>query len=156
MRKLLLIGLLFAGACKSRTVEIPATAPSPSASVPASVNAPGAGSPRLAVDAFLKAVRAQDLQALSAIWGNKEGPVRSSKTMTREEVEQREIVLIRCFRNESLRVLSESPAADSERLLEVELVQGTSRSVSKFFTAKGGDRWYVRSADMDPKRCSTK
>lgn len=155
MRKLLLIGLLFAGACKTRTTEMPATLPSPSPA-PASASAPGAGSPRLAVDAFLKAVRAQDLQALSAIWGNKDGPVRSSKTMTREEVEQREIYLIKCLRHDSQRVLGDSPAAGGERVLQVELMQGTTRSVMDFFTVQGGDRWYVRSANLDPKRCSAK
>ncbi len=155
MRKLLLIGLLFAGACKTRTVEIPSTAPSP-VSTPAGSSAPGASSPRLAVDGFLKAVREQDLQALSNIWGNKDGPVRSSKTMSREEVEQREIYLIKCLRHDTHRVLGDSPIAGGERLLQVELTQGTTRSVMDFFTAQGDGRWYVRSANLDPKRCSAK
>jgi hypothetical protein len=158
VKKLLLMSLLFAGACRSRTTETPSTAPVPAATSSAMPGSsiPGASTPRFAVDAFLSAVKAQDLQALDRIWGNKDGPVRNSKTMTRQEVEQREIVLIRCFRHDSHRILSESPAADAERMLEVELVQGTSRSITKFFTTKSGDRWYVRSADMDPKRCSAK
>ncbi|MEO7456381.1 MAG: hypothetical protein ABIY52_08970 [Gemmatimonadaceae bacterium] len=156
MKKLILIGLLFAGACRSHTVETPAPAPSPGRSAATGSNQPGADSPRLAVDAFLRAVRDKDLQALSSVWGNKDGPVRSSKTMTRDEVEQREIYLIRCLRNDSHRVLGDSPAAGGERVLQVELTSGTSRSTMDFFTAQGGDRWYVRSANIDQKRCAAK
>ncbi len=113
MRKLLLIGLLFAGACQSRTSEVPVTVPTPvSVAEPAG---PGAASPRLAVDGFLASVRSGDLQAMSGIWGDKNGPVRDSKIFSRQEMEQREIYLIRCFKHDSFRVLGESPAADGER-----------------------------------------
>lgn len=150
MRKLLLIGLLFAGACKTRTIEVPA--PSPVTAVPA------AAGPRPALDAFLSAIRAQDLQALANAWGDKNGPVRDTKVFSREEMEQRELILIRCFKHDRARVLNESPAADNERTFQVELVRGTVTRVTDFFTAKGPDRWYVRSANMDPVKdlCSTK
>ena len=150
MRKLLLIGLLFAGACQTRTVEVPAPAPVAAA--------PVAAGPRPALDAFLSAIRAQDLQALATAWGDKNGPVRDAKVIPREEMEQRELILIRCFKHDRARVLSESPAADNERVFQVELVRGTVTRVTDFFTAKGPDRWYVRSADMAPVKdlCSTK
>ena len=67
MRKLLLMTLLLASACKSHTVEMPANAPSPAMS--AGTSAAGAASPRLALETFLAAVRAQDLQAMSSVWG---------------------------------------------------------------------------------------
>lgn len=156
MRKLLLIGLLFAGACQSRTSEVPVTVPTPvSVAEPAG---PGAASPRLAVDGFLASVRSGDLQAMSGIWGDKNGPVRDSKIFSRQEMEQREIYLIRCFKHDSFRVLGESPAADGERVFQVELRRGTLTRVTDFFTAKGGDRWYMRYANPDPIRefCSAK
>lgn len=148
MKKLLLIGLLFAGACQTRTVELPAPAP---------VSAPAAG-PRPALDAFLAAIRAQDLQALATAWGDKNGPVRDSKLFAREELEQRELILIRCFKHDRARVVGESPAADGERAFQVELVRGTVTRVTDFFTVKGPDRWYVRSGNMDAVKelCSTK
>ena len=148
MKKLLLIGLLFAGACQTRTVELPAPAP---------VSAPVAG-PRPALDAFLAAIRAQDLQALATAWGDKNGPVRDSKLFAREEMEQRELILIRCFKHDRARVVGESPAADGERAFQVELVRGTVTRVTDFFTVKGPDRWYVRSGNMDAVKelCSTK
>ena len=150
MRTLLLIGLLFAGACTSRTIEVPAPAPVSAA--------PIAAGPRPALDAFLSAIRGQDLQALSIAWGDKNGPVRDTKVFSREEMEQRELILIRCFKHDRFRVLNEAPAADGERVFQVELVRGTVTRVTDFFTAKAPDRWYVRSANMEQVKdlCSTK
>jgi hypothetical protein len=155
VRKLLLIGLLFAGACKSRTTEVPVTAPSPT---PAGTSAAGAASPRLAVDAFLAAVRGQDLQAMSNVWGDKNGPVRDAKVMSREDMEQRELYLIRCLKHDSFRVIGDTPAVDSERLLRVELVRGTVVRATDFSTARGGDRWYVRTFALEPVKdlCTAK
>jgi hypothetical protein len=152
VRKLLLIGLLFAGACKTRTIEVPATAPAP-------VSAPAAAiGPRPALDAFLSAIRAQDLQALDLAWGDKTGPVRDTKAFSQAEREQRELILIRCFKHDRARVLGESPAAGGERNFQVELVRGTVTRVTDFMTVQGPDRWYVRTANMDAVKdlCSTK
>ncbi|MEP6729386.1 MAG: hypothetical protein ABJE10_02055 [bacterium] len=156
MRKLLLIGLLLAGACRSRTVEIPSTAPSPAPATGSS--AAGAPSARLALDGFLAAVRAQDLQAMSSVWGDKNGPVRDAKVMTRDDMEQRELYLIRCLKHDSFRVLGDSPAMDNERVMRVELVRGTVIKATDFFLARGGDRWYVRTFALDPVKdlCTAK
>lgn len=155
MKKLLLIGLLFAGACRSRTVEVPVvTAATPA---PAS-NVAGAATPRLAVDAFLAAVRNQDLQAMSGVWGDKSGPVRDAKVMSREDMEQRELYLIRCLKHDGFRVLGDAAAADNERVLRVELSRGTVTRVTDFYTARGKDRWFLRTANLEPVRdlCTTK
>ena len=139
MRKLL-IGLLFIGACKSSTTEIPVLAPAPVAA--------GAAGARPALDAFLAAIRAQDIQALSSAWGDKNGPIRESRSIGRQEMEEREIVLIKCFKHDTYRILSELQAANDERVLQVELTRGTVKRVSDFYTARGPDRWYVRSANL--------
>src|SRR5205085_5181772 len=61
VRKTVLLGLLsFAAACHSSTTEEPRTAPTPSTSV-----ASAGATPRSALDAFMSAVRSQDLQAMS-------------------------------------------------------------------------------------------
>ena len=149
MRKLL-ISLLLLAACKKNTVEAPSPArPAPSA---------GASAARPALDAFLSSVRNQDLQAMSTVWGDKNGSVRDGKVMSREDMEQRELVLIRCFKHDSFRVLGEAPAPDKERVLTVELTRGTKRYVTDFYAVKGPDRWYIRSANMEPVKslCSTK
>ena len=149
MRKLL-ISLLLLAACRKHTVEAPSPArPSPSAA---------ASSARPALDAFLSAVRNQDLQAMSTVWGDKNGSVRDGKVMTREDMEQRELVLMRCFKHDAFRVLGEAPAPDKERVLTVELTRGTKRYTTDFYAVKGPERWYIRSANMEPVKslCSTK
>ena len=150
MRKLLLVALLAGVACQTRTVETRAPSPATAAST--------ASGPKPALDAFLSAIRAQDLQALAVAWGDKAGPVRDTKVFSREEMEQRELILIRCFKHDRARVLGESQAVGGERKFEVELVRGTVTRVADFFTVQGPDRWYVRSANMDAVKdlCSAK
>lgn len=134
MRKLL-IGLLLAAACTSRSTS----------TVPAE-----AAGPRPALDAFLSAVRAQDLQAMSNVWGTKDGPVRDSKRMTRDEMERRELILMCYFKHDKYRVLQDQPAPDGERVMRVELTRGTITRSTNFYLTRGDDRWYVRSADVEP------
>ena len=138
MRKLLLLGLLMAGACATRTVTIPETS--------------ATQGPRPALAEFLASVRSQDLQAMSGAWGDKDGSVRDSKKMSRSEMEQRELLLMCYFKHDSYRVLGESPGQDGERILSVELTKGTLARTTNFFLVKGADRWYVRSADIEPVR----
>ena len=160
MRKLLLVGFLFASACRSHTVEEPVVRPTPAASAPVAGATSGAGaaSPRLALDAFLGAIRAQDLQAMSSVWGDKNGPVRDAKVMSREDMEQRELYLIRCLKHDSFRVLGDSPSMDGERQLRVELVRGTVTKSTDFSLARSGDRWFVRTFALDPVKdlCTAK
>ncbi len=138
MRKLLM-GLLLAAACTSRTTVIPAA------------STPAAG-PRPALDAFLASVRSQDLQAMSAVWGDKDGPVRDSKKMGREEIEQRELLLMCYFRHDRFRVLGDAPGTGGERVMRVELTKGTLTRTTNFYLTDAGSRWLVRSADVEPVR----
>ena len=135
MRKLMLGLMLLATACStSSRIEPPQ---------------PGNG-PRPALDAFLAAVRTQDLQAMSLAWGDKDGPVRDNKKLGRDEVERRELIMMCYFRHDRYRVIGEQQAAGGERQLEVELTKGTLSRTTNFFLVNAGDRWYVRNAEMEP------
>jgi hypothetical protein len=140
--------LLSAAACTSSTTTVqgPGAPPSPTQS------AASQSGPRPALDAFLAAVRAQDLQAMSNVWGDKDGPVRESRKMGRDEVERRELILMCYFRHDRYRVLRDTPGPNDERVLQVELTKGTLTRTTNFYLTSGGDRWYVRSADMEPVR----
>ena len=59
----------------------------------------GAVTPQLAVEQFLRAVKATDLQAMSGVWGTKDGPAR--ETMDRTQMEKREVILAGCFAHDS-------------------------------------------------------
>jgi hypothetical protein len=138
VRKLLLIGLLLSSACTTRTVSVPES----SATL----------GPRPALAEFLASVRAQDLQAMSGAWGDKDGAVRDNKKMSRQEMEQRELLLMCYFRHDTYRVLGEAPGQDDERVLSVELTKGTLKRTTNFYLTKGSERWFVRSADIEPVR----
>ena len=138
MRQLLLIGLLMAGACTTRTISVPESSASQG--------------PRPALAEFLASVRAQDLQAMSGAWGDKDGAVRDNKKMSRQEMEQRELLLMCYFRHDTYRVLGDSPGQDGERVLGVELTKGTLKRTTNFYLARGSERWFVRSADIEPVR----
>jgi hypothetical protein len=137
----LLIGLLLIVACTSRTTTV----------TPTTVGA-GANGPTSALNAFLAAIRAKDLQALGAVWGDKTGAIRDTKRISREEVEQRELLLMCYFSHDTFKVLSESPAAGGERVMSVSLTKGTLTRTTNFYLVSGEDRWYVRSADIEPVR----
>ena len=152
MKKSLIVSLvLLAAACRHTTTE-ETVGPPPRPIV-------GAGAtPRAALDEFLASVKTQDLQAMSLAWGDKNGPAQESKSMSRTDMEQREVYLMRCFRYDSYRVLGDQPAAEGERQLQVEITRGTVRRTTEFFMARGPSRWYVRTAGMEPVRelCSAK
>jgi hypothetical protein len=135
---LAIAGLLMMAACQ-RQVAV-TTAPT--------ANTPGAASAREAVQKFMAAAKAQDLQALSNIWGTTAGPART--TMGREELEQREIILLCYLKHDSYRVLSESPAQNSERVLMVETKYRELVRTGNFFATIGpANRWYVRQFDSE-------
>jgi hypothetical protein len=147
VRKLLIGMLVAVGACTTRTTVVPATTtPTPSTSTA------GQQTPRQALATFLAAANAQDLQAMSAVWGDKEGSVLASGKMGREEIEKREIIMLCYLRHDKYRVVSELPAMQSERTLSVELTKGKLSRTANFTMATDGSRWYVRGADLDALR----
>lgn len=141
MKKLALV-LLLAAACRSTSVR-----PSPPPSGGAG-SGTGAEAPRAAADAFLRAVRNEDLQALGAVWGTADGAARD--LMPRNDMERRAIVMMRCFRHDSYKVQQESPVAAGGRMLAIELTRGADRRVSSFTVVPGKDRrWYVQNAQVE-------
>lgn len=141
MKKLLMGLLLLAAtsACTTRSTVVPAE-PQPTVG------------PRAALDAFMGAIKTQDLQALAGSWGDANGSIRDNSKVTRAELEQRELILMRCFSYDKYQVLSDALAAQGERVMSVEITRGTNRRTTNFFLARGQDRWYVRTADMEPVR----
>lgn len=111
----------------------------------------GTATPRLAVEQFLAAVQAQDLQAMSVVWGTSKGPARDQ--LERTELERREIIMQGCYAHDRFRVLDESPAPDGERAIRVEITRGRTTATPTFAVVKGpSDRWYVRDAGITAMR----
>ena len=107
----------------------------------------GAASSQLAVDVFLKAANATDLQAMSTVWGTKDGPVR--ETMDRTQLEKRLTILACYFGHDSARILGEMPGSQGHREVRVELKKGNLTRQTTFYTIGGpGGRWYVENEDI--------
>lgn len=151
MKKLALV-LLLAAACRSNVQS----SPQPSAGSSNAGAGVGASTPRGAVDAFLRSVKQEDLQAMGAVWGTKEGAARD--LMPRADLERRELVMMRCFRHDSYQVKHDAQGAAGTRVLAVELVRPTERRTTNFTAVLGKDsRWFVLEAQVDPVRewCGT-
>jgi hypothetical protein len=107
----------------------------------------GAAAPRLAVEQFLKAVNEKDLQAMSLVFGTKNGPAR--ETMDRTELEKREVILACYFAHDSARILGEDQGTEGHREIRVELKKGNQTRQPTFYTIQGpGNRWYVDNMDI--------
>ena len=110
----------------------------------------GAPSPRAAVDRLLSAIRAQDLQALGAVWGDKRGAARD--IMPRDEYDQRVIVMQCYFSHDQARVLSGPTTKVDTVLFNLELTKGQIRATTTAKTLQGpGSRWYVLTMDPVPQ-----
>jgi hypothetical protein len=123
----------------------PKTAPTPS-----SVQT-GASSARAAVVAMMDAAKAQDLQALGAVWGTNKGAARD-QFKDRVQLEKSELIII-CYLNvDSYTIGRESPEPGAVgRQFEVSLTRGTRTLSSVAHTVPGPDeRWYVQEIEPAP------
>jgi hypothetical protein len=110
-------------------------------------NLPGAVGPRQAVERFLGAAKAGDIQELGIAWGTAKGPARES--MERTELDKRVTVMAGCYDAEKHRIVDEQPGEGGKRVLRVEMTKAGITRTPRFTTVKGpSDRWYVEDADF--------
>jgi hypothetical protein len=135
----ILAALAFLGACRPSAVGGAAT---------------GASSSAAAVQEFLNAGRAQDIQALSAVWGNDESPVRDR--VDRQELERRLLIMVCHLRHEESRIGAPQAGEAGRIRHSVELVNGGTTATSAFTTVRNrrSGRWFVEDFDMEPLRRS--
>ena len=129
------VALVVAAACSSAPSH-PATA----------ADLSGAPTPRGSVERFLESVRAEDLQAMGAVWGTKDGPVRD---IPRQELEQREMIMARCLENDSATFVDNTAGLGSDRLLRFTLYRGAITRTTTFTVVTGPEsRWYVEQINL--------
>lgn len=108
----------------------------------------GASDASAAVRAFLAAARSQDLQAMSVVWGTQAGPVRDQ--LPRDEMEKRELILMKCLRHDSYEVITDSPATTGTRVLAVQLKRRDKTQATNFTVVTGpNSRWYVEKFNLE-------
>jgi hypothetical protein len=112
----------------------------------------GAASATEAVVAFLSAAKAQDIQAISEVWGNDKSLTRDM--VDRQELERRLIIMNCHLRHDESR-LSPAQMGESGRVvINAELVKGNVRATVPFTAVKNArnNRWYVEDVDLRPAR----
>ena len=108
----------------------------------------GASTPRGAVEQFMLAIRAQDLQAISSVWGNSKGPARD-QGMSREELEKRTLLMVCFFTHDSYRITGLTSVSTKKEYITAELKKGDLTRSAEFTVEKGpSDRWYASVADI--------
>ncbi len=151
MKKTFLLALcLFAAACtRAATTTTTTTGPVGAQPPPSTSTSQLTGAPtaRSAVEAFLNAVRAQDIQAMSVIFGTSRGPSRDN--MNRDELEKRLIILQCYFMHDKFRIVGESLGEGGHRVIATELTRGTNTRTPRFYTIAGpGGRFYVDNMEI--------
>jgi hypothetical protein len=145
VKKLIGLGLLLLVACQ-RKVEV--SSPSPSSSA-AATGQPGAATTNAAIAAFMTAAKSEDLQAIGNYWGTTSGPAREQ--MSRSEFEMRAFYIAKCVRHDSYQVLSESGAANGQRVASVQIRRGSVTKTTNFTLVQGPQaRWYVFNLELEP------
>ena len=96
----------------------------------------------------MAAIKAGDLQAMSVVWGDKDGLVRDR--VPREQFDQREVITQRCLRHDSYKLLGETPSTQGTRTISVQVVLKDLTAATDFKMAQGpSGRWYVSSLDLN-------
>ncbi|MGQ0765709.1 MAG: hypothetical protein ACT4OZ_08590 [Gemmatimonadota bacterium] len=129
MKKALLTVLIFAACSRGVTVVTPESS-----------------APQSAVQLFMAAVKAQDLQGISAVWGTSKGLVREE--LPRAELDRRLLLIQRCYNHDTFRVIEETPAPDGKRFVRISVVRGRVTKTPSFTVVRGPSRqWLVEDAD---------
>ena len=116
----------------------------------------GAASPREAVQSFLGAVKSQDLQAMSVIWGTSKGPARDQ--VDRAQLERRELIMQCYLTHDKFDIQSDTRTSNDTHKLGVSLTKGNLTRETNFITVLGpSDRWYVQDVPLEPVKdlCAT-
>jgi len=112
-------------------------------------DATGAPSSDAAVQQFLFAAKAGDIQAMSAVWGDREMPTRDR--VSRQELERRLLIIVCHLKHDESRIGAPETGEGGRVKHRVELTQGERRASPMFTTVRNlkDTRWYVEDLDMN-------
>ena len=112
----------------------------------------GADSSEQAVVQFLSGARADDLQAISAVWGNQASPTRDR--VDRQELERRLLIMVCHLRHDESRIGVAGRGEEGRTMHRVELVADGNTITVPFTTVQNtrSGRWFVENVDLSPAR----
>ncbi len=109
----------------------------------------GAALPKLAVEQFLAAARAQDLQAFSAVWGSERGPARD--IVDRSQLEKRELTMMCYLTHDRFEIGADMTPKPGEHDYTVQLTRESQTRETKITVVQGpSERWYVLDVQLAP------
>lgn len=110
----------------------------------------GADTAQMAVVEFLNAARAQDLQGISAVWGNEESPTR--ERVDRQELERRLMVIACHLRHDESRIGPAQMGEGGRTVFGVTITRGTQTATLPFTVVKNrrSGKWFVEDLDLRP------
>jgi hypothetical protein len=94
----------------------------------------GAPSAKEAATMFMGAVKAQDLQAMGAVWGSEQGAARDH--MDRTELDKRLVILQSCYDHDRAQILDEQAGPNGQRVVRVQVTRGGKTKVPQFKVAR--------------------
>jgi hypothetical protein len=102
----------------------------------------GGANPREAVERFLAGARSGDIQALGAVFGNDQGPLREHAD--RSMVERQLLIQLQCLRHDKAVISAPVGGAGGTEIFTVDMTQGTLAASPHFTVVRGpASRWYV-------------
>jgi hypothetical protein len=141
LKKLAIVLLLVAAGCRRTAVVGSST----------TLRDPGAPTARDAVDRFMASAAAQDLQAMSLVWGTEAGPTIS--TMDKDERDKREIIMMCYLKHDRYRIIGEAPGPRGERVFAMEVTfKDLTRPTTFKAVRTSSGRWFVLQFDNDALR----
>jgi hypothetical protein len=108
---------------------------------------PGAATPALAIQSFMDAIKAQDLDELSLIWGSEKGPAK--QVSPADQLRQRELIMECFLQHDSYRVVSDVATASDLHVVTLSLSKsGMTRETTTQVMQGPHKRWYVGNTDL--------
>jgi hypothetical protein len=107
----------------------------------------GGANPRAAIDRFLAGARAQDIQAVGAVFGNDKGPLRNQAD--RATVERQLLIQLQCLRHDKAVISGPARGEGGGEVFVVDFTQGSNIASVHFTVVRGpSDRWYVEMFEI--------
>jgi len=144
MRRALFLMFLVA-ACGGNT---PANT-SPGPAMATSQSDPGAATPTLAIQTFMAAIKNQDLDALSVIWGSAKGPARDVGPA--DQLRKRELIMECYLQHDSFGVQSDVEQQKGLHVMSLQITKGSFTRTTKTQVVQGPNgRWFVDNIELEP------
>ena len=112
---------------------------------------PGASTTTLAIQAFMAAIKAQDLDALALIWGSDNGPARD--VTPSDQLRKRELIMECYLQHDSYRVVADIASSAELHVVTLAVTKGNfTRETTTQVVLGPHQRWYVANTELQPLR----